>query len=349
MAPIHFTINASACLRPVPKGPVPQEERPPLNAKWWCMNNGYSLPTSTVYLDGEFRRYEDAKLGLLTHGLHYGTGCFEGIRGYWNPKQEQLFLVQLREHYERLIISARMLMMKFPHTVDQMIDLTVELCRRNNFRHGLYIRPFMFKGAEEIGVRLHDVPDRFAIIGVPFDKYINVEGGLRVCTSGWRRIDDTMIPARAKITGAYINSALAKSEAVLSGYDEAIMLSSDGHVSEGSAANIFVVKNGKLFTPDPSQNILEGITRRSIMTIAQEDLGLTVVERSIDRTELYAADEVFFTGTAIGVTPLKSVDNREIVNTGSSSITKTISDIYVQAVTNENKKYASWLTPAFAA
>ena len=268
------------------------------------MSSGFSLQSSTIYVDGAFVRYDEAKIGLLTHGLHYGTGCFEGIRGYWSDKDQELYMLHLREHYERLNVSARMLFMKLPFDIDTLVAATIELCRRNAFKQGIYLRPFVFKSAEEIGVRLHDIPDRFVILAVPFTRYLEYDGGLSVCTSGWRRIDDTMIPARAKITGAYINSALAKSEAILSGFDEAIMLSTDGHVAEGSAENIFVIRKGVLYTPDPSQNILEGITRRSIMQIAREQLGLTVVERAIDRTELLSADELFFTGTAIGVVPI---------------------------------------------
>lgn len=313
------------------------------------MTEGFDLQSSVVYTEGAFQRYDEARLGLLTHALHYGTGCFEGIRGYWNERKGELYLLHLREHYERLTISARMLFMKMPHTVDELVEITRELCRRNKFRHGIYLRPLMFKSAEEIGVRLHDVPERFALIGIPFNKYMDVDGGLNVCTSAWRRIDDTVTPARAKITGAYINSALAKSEAILSGFDEAIMLSSDGHVSEGSAENIFVVRDGVIITPDPSQNILEGITRRSIIDIARTKLGLTVIERSIDRTELFAADEIFFSGTAIGVVPVAKVDHRAIGNGNGSAVAERIGALYHAAASGQTDEYAHWLTPVYAA
>ena len=226
------------------------------------------LSRITVYAGGRFCRYDEAKVGLLTHGLQYGTGCFEGIRGYWNQPERELYLVLLREHYERLRTSAKILMMKVPHSVEQLIDITTELCALNRFETDIYVRPFIYKSAEDIGVRLHNVPDAFAIVPVPFTPYLDTTKGLNVCISSWRRADDTMAPPRAKITGLYVNSALAKSEAIVNGYDEAILLSHDGHVAEGSAENVFLVRDGKLLTPDPSQNVLEGCTRRAIIDIA---------------------------------------------------------------------------------
>jgi len=306
----------------------------------------FSLADSIVYDDGVFRPYHDVRLGLLTHALHYGTGCFEGIRGYWLPEYDELALLHLREHYQRLAASARMLFMKLPHTVDELVEITKELCRRNKFRHGIYLRPFLFKSLEAIGVRLHDIPERFALVAVPFARYIDAEGGLRVGTSGWRRVEDTMMPARAKITGVYVNSALAKSEAILAGFDEAIMLSHDGHVAEGSAENLFVVKNGRVITPDPSQNILEGITRQSIMTLLTNELGIEVVERAVDRTELFHADELFFTGTAIGIEPIAEVDHRRIGN-GTTPITTRLISLYHDAVHGKLPTYQSWLTPVY--
>src|ERR1700722_14938329 len=229
------------------------------------------LAATTVYSNGGFCRYDEAKVGLLTHGLQYGTGCFEGIRGYWSAEDRDLYLVLLREHYDRLRISAKILLMELPHTTDELIDITVDICARNRFETDVYLRPCIFKSAEDIGVRLHNVPASFAIIPVVFTSYLDASKGMNVCISSWRRADDTMAPPRGKITGLYVNSALAKSEAVGNGYDEAILLSHDGHVSEGSAENIFLVRHGKLYTPDPSQNVLEGCTRRSIMQIARDE------------------------------------------------------------------------------
>jgi branched-chain amino acid aminotransferase len=302
----------------------------------------------TVYANGGFARYEDAKVGLLTHGLQYGTGCFEGIRGYWMPEERELFLVLLRDHYERLETSAKILTMALPKSVDELCEITVELCERNGYRTDIYVRPFAYKAAEDVGVRLHNVPDAFAIVPIPFTPYLDAGRGLDVCVSSWRRADDTMAPPRAKITGLYVNSALAKSEAVGNGYDEAILLSHDGHVSEGSAENIFLVRRGVLYTPDPSQNVLEGVTRRAIMQLAHHELGLEVVERSIDRGELYCAQEVFFTGTAAGVAYVRSIDRRAVGDGEMGPITKLLSNLYARIVTGREPRYLEWLTPVYA-
>jgi branched-chain amino acid aminotransferase len=302
----------------------------------------------TIYANGRFCRYGDAKIGLMTHGLHYGTGCFEGVRGFWSSRDEELFLFQLREHYERLHASARILMMKLAPSVDELIEITIEVCARNGFRGDVYLRPFVYKSAEMIGVRLHDIPDAFALIAMPFDRYFEATAGLSCGTSAWRRIDDTVIPARGKVTGGYINSALAKSEAILNGFDEAIMLSHDGHVSEGSAENIFVVKKGVLYTPDSSQNILEGCTRRTIMTLADAELGVPVVERAIDRSELFIADEVFLTGSAAGVQFVRAIDHRTVGDGQQGPITRKLGEIYDAVVRGSLPTYHPWLTRTYA-
>jgi branched-chain amino acid aminotransferase len=307
-----------------------------------------SLYDSTVFAQGRFMPYDQARVGLLTHGLNYGTGCFEGIRGYWNPDDRELNLLLLREHFERLHTSARILLMHLPHDVEELVSLTVELCARNRFEENVYIRPLIYKNAEDVGVRLAGVDDAFAIVAIPFSAYYDGGSGLKTCVSSWRRIDDTMAPARAKITGAYINSALAKSEAQMNGFDEAIMLSHDGHVAEGSAANLFMVKNGTLFTPDPTQNVLEGITRRAVLTLAKDDLGLDVVERTLDRSELYAAEEVFFTGTAAGVIFVASVDHRPIGDGRIGPVTRALRELYDRITAGCEPKYRSWLTPTYA-
>ena len=305
------------------------------------------LSKLTVYRDGAFSNYNDAKVGLLTHGLQYGTGCFEGIRGFWVPEDRELYLLLLREHYERLFNSAKILLMELPHSVDELIEITVDLCRRNHFETDVYIRPCIFKSAEDIGVRLHGVPASFAMIALPFTKYFDASVGLKACVSSWRRADDTMAPPRGKITGLYVNSALAKSEAVLNGYDEAIMLSHDGHVAEGSAENIFLVRHGALYTPDPSQNVLEGCTRRAVMQIASEMLGLKIIERSIDRGELYAADEVFFSGSAAGLVHASSIDGRRVGDGTLGPIARQIMEIYERAVRGREPRYRSWIVPTY--
>jgi branched-chain amino acid aminotransferase len=306
------------------------------------------LSAITVYAGGRFQKYGDVKVGLLTHGLQYGTGCFEGIRGYWVPEERELYLVLLRDHFERLATSAKILTMALPKSPDELADITVELCQRNNFQTHVYVRPFSYKAAEDIGVRLHNVPDAFAIVPIPFAQYIDAARGLDVCVSSWRRADDTMAPPRAKITGLYVNSALAKSEAIQNGYDEAILLSHDGHVAEGSAENVFLVRRNVLYTPDPSQNVLEGVTRRAIMEIARSELGLEVVERSIDRGELYCADEVFFTGTAVGICYVTSIDRRTVGDGTIGPVTQRLGDLYDGIVMGRDPRYGAWLTRTYA-
>lgn len=301
---------------------------------------------SWVYFDGEFRRYADAKVGLLTHGLNYGTGVFEGIRGYWNAEREQLFVLRLAEHFDRMHINARVLQMRLPHPTDELCAITLDLLRRNECREDMYVRPLTFKSAEEIGVKLHDVPDSFAIITAPMGAYVPT-GGMRCMVSSWRRVDDTMAPARTKCTGIYINSALAKSEALQNGFDEAIVLTHEGHVSEGSAENIFIIRDGVFYTPPPSDNILEGITRASIMHLVREELGLDVVERSIDRTELYVSDEVFMCGTGAQVAPVVEVDRRRIGDGEPGPLTMRVQDAYTSVVTGRSPKYMEWLQPVW--
>jgi len=307
------------------------------------MDNGL-----TIYANGGYCRYDEAKIGLMTHALHYGTGCFEGVRGFWSASAEELYLFQLQEHYDRLHASAKILMMKVPHDVAKLIEITTELCARNGFRGDVYVRPLMYKSNEEIGVRLHDVRDALAIIAMPFDRYFDATSGLNCTVSAWRRIDDTTAPARAKVTGVYINSALAKSEAILNGYDEAILLSADGHVSEGSAENIFIVKKGVIYTPDASQNILEGCTRNTLMTLARAELGLTVVERAIDRSELFTADEVFISGSAAGLQFVRAIDHRSVGDGTQGPIAKQLAALYDQVVRGALPAYAAWLTPTYA-
>jgi len=307
-----------------------------------------NINESTVFAGGRFRKYDDARVGLLTHGLNYGTGCFEGIRGFWNDDQRELYLLQLREHFERLHFSARTLLMTLPHSIDELVELTVELCVRNRFEENVYIRPLMYKAAEDVGVRLAGVPDAFAIVGIPFTRYFDAEAGLATCVSSWRRIDDTMAPARAKITGAYINSALAKSEAQLNGFDEAILLSYDGHVAEGSAANLFLVRNGTVLTPDPSQNVLEGITAQTIVKLCKAEIGADVVERAIDRSELYRADEMFLTGTAAGISFIKSVDHRSVGDGTMGPITRKLSALLTSITTGRSVEYRALVTPVYA-
>jgi branched-chain amino acid aminotransferase len=288
---------------------------------------------SWVFLDGELVRYHEAYLPPMTHALHYGTGCFEGIRAYWNPAHNQLYLLQAEAHYNRLRRSAAILRLDVPYSNDELIAHTVEILRRNEARTDTYIRPLVFISAEEIGVRLHGLQQSFLIYTAPLGEYIATEGGIRCMTSSWRRISDSAIPARAKITGSYVNSALAKSEALENGYDEAIMLAHDGHVSEGSAENLFMVRNNVFITPPVTEDILEGVTRALLMGLIRDELRLEVVERSIDRTELYSADELFLCGTGAQVSPVH---------------TRRLQELYFRAVRGEEPQHRDWSIPVYA-
>ncbi len=300
-----------------------------------------------AYFEGQFVPYADARVSIATHAFNYGTGVFEGIRAYWNEQQEQLYVVRLRDHYQRMLQSVKVLRMQLNLDADQMSALTVELLRREGYREDVYIRPLAYKANEVIGVRLHNLKDEFAIFAVPFGKYIEQQEGAKVCFSSWRRNDDNALPPRGKITGGYVNSALIKSEAMLNGFDEAIVLNADGHVSEGSAENLFIVRGGKLITPPVSANILEGITRQIIIELARVELGIETVERQIDRSEVYVAEEAFFCGTGVEVTPIGSVDHIPLGNGGVGPITRQISALYFKIVRGNEPKYLHWLTPVY--
>jgi branched-chain amino acid aminotransferase len=301
-----------------------------------------------AYFEGKIVPFTEAKVSIMTHAFNYGTGVFEGIRAYWNEQEAQLFVVRLRDHYRRLLQSTKVLRMQFSLDAEQMSELTIELLRREGYREDVYIRPLAYKANEVIGVRLHNLTDEFAVFATPFGKYIEQQEGAKVCFSSWRRNDDNAIPPRGKVTGAYVNSALIKSEAMLNGFDEAIVLNADGHVSEGSAENFFMVRGGKLITPPVTANILEGITRQAIMDLAKVELGLDTVERQIDRSEVYIADEAFFCGTGVEVTPIGSVDHIRLGNGGVGPITRKVMDMYYNLVHGVDPKYRHWLTPVYS-
>lgn len=301
-----------------------------------------------AYFQGKIVPMADAKISIMNHAFNYGTGVFEGIRAYWNPEQEQLYIFRNVEHYERLLRSCKVLRIELSLSAQQMADLTVDLVRCEGYRADTYIRPLAYKADEIIGVRCHDLRDELSIWATPFGKYIENEEGLSTCVSSWRRNDDNAIPARAKISGSYVNSALIKSEAQLNGFDEAIVLNQDGHVSEGSAENLFIVRNGKLITPPGTANILEGITRDTIMTLAREELGLETIERQIDRSELYMADEAFFCGTGVQVAAIAAIDHRSVGNGSLGPITKAVRDIYFRVVRGDVSKYRAWCTPVYS-
>ena len=308
-----------------------------------------AMPTPNnkyAFFNGEIVPIEQAKVSVMTNALNYGTGCFEGIRGYWNADESQLFVFQLRAHMERLHRSCRILFMGLPYSVDQLCAITLDLLRREQFREDVYIRPLVYKSDLAIAVRLNDMADGFTLFAVGFGQYIDGTA-LRACVSSWRRIDDNIIPSRAKAAGSYLNSALAKTEALLTGYDEAIVLGTDGHVSEASAANLFIVRNGALITPPLTSDVLEGITRQVVAQLASEQLGLTVVERPIDRTELYVADEAFFCGTGAEVKPIIEIDRRMVGDGAVGPISSQLVKLYADAVRGRMPAYRPWCTPVY--
>lgn len=301
-----------------------------------------------AFFNGEFVPIENAKVSIMTHAFNYGTGCFEGIRAYWNPEEKQLFVFKALEHYQRLHRSCRILHIQLPYSPEELCDITVELLRREAYQEDTYIRPLAYKATPIVGVRLHDLDDEFAMFATPFGRYIEGEGGARVMISPWRRIDDNAIPARAKITGSYINSALSKTAAAHAGCAEAIVLTQAGHVSEGSAENLFLVRDGRLVTPRATDDILEGITRDVVMDIARAEFGIETEVRQVDRSELYVADEAFFCGTGVQIEPIVEIDNRTVGTGTVGPITQRIHDLYFDIVRGKVEKYRHWCLPVYA-
>lgn len=299
-----------------------------------------------VYFNRRFVPLREAQVNILTHALHYGTGVFEGIRGYWVREQEELFLVRCEDHYRRFKQNCRMLEIDPRESAEELTEITLELIRRNGFQTDIYVRPLAYTSAPRIGVR----PDgRFelAIVAVPFGTYLDSSKGLHAGVVTWRRVEDQALPARGKICGAYVNSVLATTEAHHHGYDEAILLNENGHVAEGATCNIFLARGGKLITPPPSDNILEGLTRASVMELARRELHLEVIERSIDRSELYMCDEMFFTGTAVEVAPVTKVDGHAVGNGAVGFITGHLRELYQQATHGRIADYHTWLHGAY--
>ena len=301
-----------------------------------------------AYLRGEFMPLEDAKIGVMTHAFNYGTAVFEGIRGNWNDDSGELYLFRVRDHVERLRQSAKIMRLELHASDDELVDQIHELAARSGFREDVYIRPLVYKSSELLGVRMHNLQDDYLLFLSPFGAYLDSEAGARCMTSSWRRVDDTSIPARAKVTGLYVNNAMAKTEAELGGFDEAILLNQDGHVSEGSGENIAILRRGVIITPPPQDNILEGITLETALQIAREELGLEVQQRTIDRSELYIADEVFMTGTAAHLIPVVEVDRVPVGDGRPGPVATELQNRYFQAITGRLPRYAEWLTPVYS-
>ena len=303
-----------------------------------------ALDDLICYFEGQFVPLRDAKVSIMTHAFMYGTAVFEGIRAYWNPEQKTLYGLFIPEHMERIRRNAGMLLMENLPSTDELVRLVVETGSRNGLREDLYIRPSFYKSSRAIGVRLHHLDHELYIIATPFGNYIDIEKGVRLMTSSWRRNADKSLPARGKIVGGYVNMAFQKSEAELNGYDEALVLTLDGHASEASAANMFVVRDGILLTPPVSDDILEGVTRRAMLELAAH-LGLKVEIRSIDRSEIYVADEMFLCGTGVQISPVIELDHRPVGSGAVGPISRQVSTAYFDAVRGRTKAFAHWVTP----
>jgi branched-chain amino acid aminotransferase len=301
-----------------------------------------------AYFEGKFVPIEEANLNVMTHAFNYGSAVFEGIRGNWNPAHEELYLFKVREHIDRLVQSARILRMNGTYDADEISNLVVELARRCDYKEDMYIRPMVYKSGLDIGPAIHSVEDKLLIYSRPLGDYLDPNAGATVMTSSWRRVDDTSIPARAKVSGLYVNNGLATSEAKQNGMTEAIMLNQDGHVSEGAGENLVMIRKGVLISPPESDNILEGITLDTALFLASEKLNLPVQRRTIDRSELYIADELFMTGTAAHVTPVTEVDRVPVGNGQPGVISRKLQKLFFDAITGELSEYKNWLIPVYA-
>lgn len=298
--------------------------------------------TQHAYFEGKIVPFGEAKVSVATHGLNYGTAAFGGLRGYWNADQKKLFVFRPLDHFKRFLHSSKILAMELPHTPESLTQITKDLLKLDGWQQDVYVRPLCYKADAGIGVRLHDLRDEVTIFAVPFGAYGKNEDGAHVTISSWRRVDDNVIPARGKISGAYANSALIKTDAIRAGFDEALVLDQNGHISEGTAMNVFMVRDGVLITPPVYDNILEGITRRTVIELARNELGLTVMERSIDRTETFVCEELFLTGTAAQVTVIAKVDHRPVGNGKMGPITAKLRELFNDVVHGKVEKYNHW-------
>lgn len=295
-----------------------------------------------AFFEGKIVPLADAKINIATHGFLYGTAVFGGMRAYWNEEKKRLFVFRPYDHFRRLLNSGRMMAMNIPYDEESLIQLTLDVLRTDNWKEDIYLRPTIYKSDMGIGVKLHDLKDEFCMFVMKFEKYVKNDANAHVTFSSWRRIDDNAIPARGKVAGAYANSALIKTDANRSGFDEALVLDQNGHVSEGSAMNIFMVRDGVLITPPVTDNILEGITRRSVIELARNDLGLQVVERSIDRTEVFIAEEMFMTGTAAQLVAITKIDHRPVGTGVMGPVTTKLRTLFDDVVRAKHPKHQQW-------
>jgi branched-chain amino acid aminotransferase len=295
-----------------------------------------------AYFHGKIVPYSEAKVGVATHGLNYGTAVFGGIRGYWNEEKKKLFVFRPMDHFQRFLNSCRLMCMELGQTPESLTRILLELLHQDVYKQDIYIRPLAYKADEAIGVKLHGLVDDLTIFAIPFGLYIKNDTAAHFTVSSWRRVDDNMIPARGKISGAYANSALVKTDAARAGFDDALVLTQEGHISEGSAMNFFMVRNGSLITPPATENILEGITRRTVMELAEKELNLRVVERPVDRTEIYICDEVFMTGTAVQVTAVTHIDHRPVGSGVMGPVATELRRLFALVVRGNHPDYIHW-------
>ena len=304
-------------------------------------------PGQIVYFEGRYVPVEEAKVSIMTHSFNYGTGLFEGIRGYYSSDEDNVLIFRLHEHVDRMVRNFNVMCMEISETPEEIATICVELVRRSNFRESVYIRPICYKSELSLGPRLNGVESRFCCYVIKLGDYCDIESGLDVVVSSWRRLSDNAIPSRAKSIGSYINSSLASTEAKQAGFDEAIFLREDGTVAEGSAMNLFMVLDGQLVTTPPTADILVGITRNTVMELARNELGIEVVERPIARTELYVCDEVFFCGTGAQVAPVRSVDRRLVGGGQPGPVSRQLQDLYFRVVMGKVDQYRSWCTAVY--
>lgn len=302
--------------------------------------------TEYVFLDGNYIEADKAMIPVRTHAFLYGTGVFEGIRAYYNQENGQMYTFRMKEHYERMLRSAKVMWMDSPYTIEEYEKITLDLLRKNGYKQNAYIRPTLYKSAIKVGPALDDNTDSFVLFTTPLNDYYDASKGLKVCVSNWRRNSDNAIPPRAKVTGAYANASLIKTDAHVAGFDDAIVLNEQGKVAEGSAMNLCFVSNGKLITTNITDDILIGVTRNTVLELAK-DLGIETIERPVDRSELYTFDEVFCCGTGAQIMPITSIDNRKIADGEAGVITKKIQSLYYDVVQGKVDKYKHWCTPVY--
>jgi branched-chain amino acid aminotransferase len=300
-----------------------------------------------AFFKGEIVPFEQATVSIMTHAFNYGTGCFEGIRGYWNEDQQQMYILKLKDHYQRLLTSAGALRIKISYSIAELIQITKQLVQKNGYQQDVYIRHLAYKSESKIGLGLHNIEDDFAIFLAPFGEYLDISKGIKVCVSKYRRIASHAMPLGAKLTGTYFNSSLAKAEALDRGFVESITLSHRGNVAEGSGENIFMVKKGVLYTPPLTDDILPGITRLAVMQLARRELKLKVYEKSFKPAALFKADELFFTGTGAQISPITQVEKQKIGKGEAGPITRQLQELYFRCVRGENVQYKNWLTSVY--